>query len=336
VNPILVLAIAMVLVFAFVDGVTGAATATATLVASRAANPGPAVLLAAVFNLAGPFLFGTAVAGTLGAVVALSGQRLIPVVGAGAFGGVAWTAITWRLAIPSSSSHALVGGLVGAALLDAGPGAVNWAGPGGQGPVGVIGILMALALTPVAATVAGYLLERAALRSFARTSVRATGPVRAAQYFTSAWLAASHGANDTSKSAGLIATLLVAGGLSGSFVVSPPIILVSAVALTLGTALGGWGIVHTIGRRIFPVKTVDGLVSQGSSAGVIFAASILGAPVSTNQIVASSIVGIGLARRRWHHVRWEVVQRNLMTWLTTIPAAGLIGAISLPFWRLLG
>jgi PiT family inorganic phosphate transporter len=107
------------------------------------------------------------------------------------------------------------------------------------------------------------------------------------------------------------------------------------VALTLGTALGGWGIVHTIGRRIFPVKTVDGLVSQGSSAAVIFAASILGAPVSTNQIVASSIVGIGLARRRWHHVRWEVVRRNLMTWLTTIPAAGLIGAISLPLWRLL-
>ena len=149
-NLVLVLAIAMVLVFAFVDGVTGAATATATLVASRAANPGPAVILAALFNLAGPFLFGTAVAGTIGAVVALSGERLIPVIGAGAFGALTWTAITWRLAIPSSSSHALVGGLLGAALLDAGPGAINWAGPGGGGPVGVIGILAALALTPVA------------------------------------------------------------------------------------------------------------------------------------------------------------------------------------------
>lgn len=335
-NAVLVLAIAMVLVFAFVNGVTGAATATATLVASRAANPGPAVVLAALFNLVGPFLFGTAVAGTLGAVVALSGQAVIPVIGAGAFGAVAWTVITWRLAIPSSSSHALVGGLLGAALLDAGPGAVNWGGLRPGEPVGVIGILVALAVTPVAATVAGYLLERAALRLFARTTVRAAGPVRAGQYVTSAWLAASHGANDTAKSAGLIATLLVAARLTSSFMVSPAIILGSAVALTLGTMLGGWGIVHTIGRRIFPVKTIDGLVSQGSSAGVIFVASLLGAPVSTNQIVASSIVGIGLARRRWHHVRWAVVRRNLMTWLTTIPAAGLIAAISLPIWRMLG
>ncbi len=334
-SPVLVLAVATVTVFAFINGVTGAATATATLVASRAANPAPAVVLATLFNLLGPFLFGTAVAGTVGAVVGLSGPRLIPVIGAGAFGAVAWTTITWRLAIPSSSSHALVGGLLGAALLDAGPSAINWTGSPGQ-PVGLLAIIVALAISPPAAAAAGYLFERLALAAFTRTSVRAAGPVRAAQYLSSAWLAASHGANDTAKSAGLVASLLAAGGLSRGFDVSPPVVLGSAVALTLGTALGGWGIVHTLGRRIFPVKTVDGLVSQGSSAAVIFAASLLGAPVSTNQIVASSIVGIGLARRRWHHVRWEVVRRNLATWLTTIPAAGLIAAVSLPAWRLLG
>jgi PiT family inorganic phosphate transporter len=330
------LALAIVLVFAFVNGVTGAATATATLVASRAANPGPAVALAAVFNLAGPFLLGTAVAATIGGLLALAGRPLIAVIGAGTSGAVVWTAVTWRLAIPSSSSHALVGGLLGAGLLQAGPSAITWGRLGPGGSTGVLWILVGLAISPLAAAGLAYLVERLGLRLFARTTVRAAGPVRAAQYLTSAWLAASHGANDTAKSAGLITALLVAGGLTAGFVVSPTIILASAAALTLGTALGGWGIVHTIGRRIFPVRTVDGLASQGSSAGVIFAASLLGAPVSTNQVVASSVVGIGLARGRWHHVRWQVVRTNLTTWLTTIPAAGLIAAISLPLWRLLG
>lgn len=330
------LAITMVLVFAFINGVTGAATATATLVASRAANPGPAVILAAVFNLAGPFLLGTAVAATIGAVVALGGRPLIWVIGAGTSGAVLWSLITWRLAIPSSSSHALVGGLLGAGLLQAGTGAIRWGSLGLGGSAGVLGILVALALSPLVAAAVAYLVEWLGLKLFARTTVRAAGPIRAAQYVTSAWLAASHGANDTSKSAGLIATLFVAGGLAGSFVVSPAIILASAVALTLGTALGGWGIVHTLGRRIFPVRTLDGLVSQGSSAAVIFAASVLGAPISTNQVVASSVVGLGLARGRWHHVRWQVVRTSLTTWFTTIPAAGLLAAISLPLWRALG
>jgi inorganic phosphate transporter, PiT family len=330
------LALAVVLVFAFINGVTDAATATATLVASRAANPGPAVIVAAVFNLAGPFLLGTAVAATIGALVVLAGRPLVWVIGAGTTGAVLWSAFTWRLAIPSSSSHALVGGLLGAGLLQAGPTAIHWGSLGLGGSAGVLGILVALALSPLAATGAAYLVERLGLRLFARTTVRAAGPIRATQYLASAWLAASHGANDTAKSAGLIATILVAGGLAGSFVVSPLIILASAAALTVGTAFGGWGIVHTIGRRIFPVRTLDGLVSQGSSAGVIFAASLLGAPVSSNHVVASSVVGIGLARGRWHHVRWQVVRTGLTTWLTTIPAAGLIAAISLPLWRWLG
>ena len=330
------LALAVVLVFAFINGVTDAATATATLVASRAANPRPAVVLAALFNLVGPFLLGTAVAATVGGLIALAGRPLVWVIGAGTSGAVLWSAITWRLAIPSSSSHALVGGLIGAGLLQAGPNVIRWGTIGLGGSTGVLGILVALAASPLAAAVVAYLVERLGLRLFARTTVRAAGPVRAGQYLTSALLAASHGANDTAKSAGLIATLLVAGGLAGSFVIGPPIILVAASALTLGTALGGWGIVHTIGRRIFPVRTLDGLASQGGSALVIFAASLLGAPVSSNQVVASSVVGIGLARGRWHHVRWQVVRTSLTTWLTTIPAAGLIAAISLPLWRALG
>jgi PiT family inorganic phosphate transporter len=334
-TTVLVAAIAMVTAFAFVNGLTGAATSTATLVASRAASPGPAVVLAVVFNLLGPFVLGTAVAATVASLISVPGSSLAPVVGAAASGAVAWTVLTWRLAIPSSSSHALVGGLLGAALVDSGPGSINWVG-GAGGSLGLLGVILALAISPVAAAVVTYLFERVALAVFRRTTVRAAGPVRAAQYASSAWLAASHGANDTAKSAGLVAALLLAAGVSPTFNVAPAIVLGSAVALAAGTALGGWGIVHTIGRRIFRVKTLDGLVSQGGSAAVIFAASLLGAPVSTNQIVASSVVGIGLGRRRWHHVGWEVVRRNLATWLTTIPAAGLIAAVSLPAWRFLG
>ncbi|MGH2465045.1 MAG: inorganic phosphate transporter, partial [Candidatus Limnocylindrales bacterium] len=179
-TPAVLLAILVVLIFAFVNGVTGAATATATLVASRAAHPGPAVILAGLFNLAGPFLFGTAVAATIAALLVLAGERLVWVIGAGTTGAVAWTTVTWRLAIPSSSSHALVGGLLGAALLEAGPNAIGWGRFGQTGPPGVIGILVALAVSPLAAAAAAYIVERGSLRLFGRMSVRAAGPVRAA------------------------------------------------------------------------------------------------------------------------------------------------------------
>jgi PiT family inorganic phosphate transporter len=151
---------------------------------------------------------------------------------------------------------------------------------------------------------------------------------------TSAGLAFSHGSNDAQKAAGIIGALLLASGLTGS--VEPPIgyVVASSLALTLGTALGGWTIVRTIGRRIFPLRSIDGLVSQTSSAGVILAASIVGAPVSTTQVVSSSIVGIGVGRGRWRHVGWSIVRDIALAWVTTMPAAALLGAILLPLWKL--
>ena len=152
---------------------------------------------------------------------------------------------------------------------------------------------------------------------------------------TSAFLAFSHGSNDAQKTVGIVAGLLFASGNATSLAAPLPVVLGASIALTVGTALGGWGIIKTVGRRIFPIRSLDGLVSQSSSASVIFAASLVGAPVSTTQVVSSSIVGIGIGRSRWRHVSWEVVREIGLAWLTTMPAAGLIAALSLPIWKLL-
>ncbi len=331
-----VLAILVALAFALTNGFHDAANAIATLVATRIARPIPAVILAATFNLIGPFVVGAAVANTTGKIVDLGGTQEIAVIGAGLTGATIWNVITWSRGIPSSSSHALVGGLVGAALLEAGTGAVRW-GPFIDGHLGgVLGILIVLALAPIVAGIAAFVVERAALWLVRRATIRASGPIRSAQWVTSAWLAFSHGSNDAQKTVGIIAAVLVAAGLIPALEDVPAwAVLACSVSITLGTAFGGWGIVRTIGRRIFPIHEVDGLVSQATSASLILAASAVGAPVSTTQVVSSSIVGIGVGRRRYRHVGWTVVRDILVAWLTTIPAAGIIAALSLPLWRYL-
>ncbi len=328
------LAIGMALAFAFTNGFNDAANAIATLVATRIARPVPAVLLAAVFNLIGPFVVGAAVADTVGTLVTVSPADEIPVLGAGLTGAVVWATFTRSRGIPSSSSHALVGGLVGAALLDAGLAAVDW-GPWSHGHLsGVLGVLLVLAVSPVIAAVTAYLVERGALRAVRRATVRMHAPVASAQWATSAALAFSHGSNDAQKTVGIIAAILVAAGLIPTIAAVPWwTVLLASVVLTLGTALGGWTIVRTIGRRIYPVRPVDGLVSQSSSAGLILASSLVGAPVSTSQVVASTIVGIGVGRGRWRHVRWEVVREIALAWVLTLPAAAALGALSLPLWK---
>jgi inorganic phosphate transporter, PiT family len=329
-----VLAIVVALAFALTNGFHDAANSIATLVATRVARPIQAVFLAAVFNLIGPFVIGSAVANTVGKIIDVPPGQAVAVIGAGLTGAVTWNVVTWSRGIPSSSSHALVGGLVGAGLLAAGIEAIDW-GPVSDGHLaGVLGILLILALAPILAAVAAFLVEKVALRLLRRATVRASGPIRTAQWFTSAWLAFSHGSNDAQKTVGIIAAVLVAAGIIPTLDDVPAwVILASSTMLTLGTAFGGWNIVKTIGRRIYPIREVDGLVSQGTSATLILTASILGAPVSTTQIVSSSIVGIGVGRGRYRHVGWEVVRDILVAWVTTIPAAAVIAALSLPFWR---
>lgn len=326
----------MALAFAFSNGFHDAANAIATLVATRAARPLPAILMASLANLLGPLLLGAAVANTVARIVEVPPELVVPIVGAGLTGAVLWNLFTWYRGIPSSSSHALVGGLVGAAVVAEGLDAVSW-GPFGDGHLaGVFGILIGIIVATALGFGTSWLLERVALRIALRATNRANGPVRAAQWATSAWLAFSHGANDSQKVVGVIAGMLVATGYLGS--ATEPglgVIFASSLAVTLGTALGGWRIVKTIGQRIYPLHSVDGLVSQTSSAGVIFAASVAGLPVSTSQVVSSSVVGIGAGRRRWRHVSWGIVREIGMAWLTTMPGAAIVAVLALPLWRFL-
>jgi PiT family inorganic phosphate transporter len=331
---VLAAAIVMALAFALTNGFQDAANAIATLVATHAAEPLPAILMAAVANLLGPLLVGAAVADTVATIVTVDPRIAVAVIGAGLSGAVLWNFVTWYRGIPSSSSHALVGGLVGAAIVSAGIEAVAW-GPVIDGRLGgVLGILLGIILATVLGFGVSWILERVALRLARRATTRVARPVRGAQWVTSAWLAFSHGANDASKAVGVIAAMLVASGhIEDVAETSTLVVFGCSLALTIGTAFGGWRIVKTIGRRIYPIRSLDGLVSQTSSAGVIFGASLGGLPISTSQVVSTSVVGIGAGRRRWHHVSWEVVREIGVAWLTTMPAAAILAVMTLPLWR---
>ena len=318
------MAVALALGFAATNGLHDASNAIATLVATRAATPLQAILLAAVFNLLGPLFVGTLVADTIAGIVTVAPGDAVQVIGAGLVAAVIWNLLTWRRGLPSSSSHALVGGLVGAALAEGGLNAVNWGGMDGWHPVGVLGTLFALAISPVLGAIAALLVIRA-LRRLGRRATRRWQLVTSnGQWVTSAALAFSHGANDAQKSVGVIAALLLAEGRIDSLSTPAWVIPACAVALTAGTALGGWRIIRTVGQRIYRIESVDGLASQTASAGVILGASLAGAPTSTTQVVASSVVGIGGGRRRWRHVNWVTVRDMGLAWLITLPASALL------------
>jgi PiT family inorganic phosphate transporter len=328
-------AILLALAFAVTNGLHDASNAIATLVATRAARPAQAIVLATVFNLLGPLLLGAAVADTIGGIVTVAPAVAVEVIGSGLAAATAWNLCTWRLGLPSSSGHALVGGLVGAAVLEGGSSAIEWGGMEGLHPVGVLGTLIALAVSPVLGGLAALVVIRSLRHAARRASSRWHGPVQGGQWVTSAALSFSHGANDASKSVGVIAALLLADGRIDSLSAPTWATAACALALTAGTALGGWRIIRTVGRRIYRIHPLEGLSSQTSSAGVIFGASILGAPVSTSQVVASSVVGIGAGRRRLRHVNWEIVRQIGLAWLITLPASAALAGGVLTLWRAL-
>jgi len=320
----LVIAILLALAFAITNGLHDASNAIATLVATRAATPFQAIVLASVFNLLGPLFVGAAVADTIGGIVTVAPSAATDVIGAGLAAAGAWNLLTWRLGLPSSSGHALVGGLVGAALVEGGINAVNWGGFDGWHPVGVFGTLIALAAAPPLGALGALLVIRAIRRLARRATRRWGGTVRGGQWAMSSALAFSHGANDAQKSVGVIAALLLANGQIDTLAAPTWAALACAVALTVGTALGGWRIIRTVGRRIYRIAPVEGLSSQTASAGVIFGASLIGAPTSTTQVVASSVVGIGIGRRRLRHVHWAVVRQMGLAWLVTMPVTAVL------------
>lgn len=327
------LAIAFSISFALTNGFHDAANSIATLVATRGARPGQAIVLATIFNMLGALLVGTAVADTIAGIVTVTPAQAVEVIGSGVLAATLWNLLTWQRGLPSSSAHALVGGLVGAAFAEAGIDAIHWGGLDGWKPVGVFGVLIALAVSPPLGFGFGLGFARLNTRLLRRATSRVKAPIRGAEWAMSAALSFGHGANDAQKAMGVIAALLLATGHIDSLSVPIWVKLACGAALTLGTAMGGWRIIHTIGRRIFRLAPVDGFASQSASTAVILPASYLGAPVSTTQVVASSVVGVGGGRRRWAHVRWVVVRSIAFAWLLTLPASAAIGAIMLLIWR---
>jgi PiT family inorganic phosphate transporter len=327
-----VIAVIVVLIFDYTNGFHDASNIIATVIASRAMTPVQAVIIVATFELLGPLLGGTAVADTIGTFVDLGSLQSLDAVAiilCGIIGAITWNLGTWWFGIPSSSSHALVGGLVGAVVVSAGIDHVVWGfAELAQGHfTGVTKVLMALVLSPIIGFWVGFMIHR--LMKFL---LRAATPVankylRYVQFFTSAGLAFSHGANDAQKSMGIITLVLLLGGFITEFAVPFWVILACATAITLGIMSGGWRIVRTVGFGIYKVRPLHAFDAQLTSASVIFAASIIGAPVSTTHVVSSSIMGIG-ASERPKAVRWNKAREILETWMITIPGAASVAMAS--------
>lgn len=328
----IVLVVVLALAFDLSNGFHDASNAIAAPVATGAMRPGQAVTVSAVFNLLGPILVGTAVADTVGGILAVDPALMVGVLACALVAALGWNLATWWWGLPSSSSHALVGAMVGAGLVTAGTGAVVWGGFDGLRPSGVAGVLVALAISPLLGAGVGWLGEVLARRALRRARRGVEHRIRRGEWVTAAALAFSHGANDAQKTMGLITAALLAVGAISTFAVPLWVKVACATALTVGSALGGWRIVRTLGRGIYRLRPLDGLVSQASSAGVIGGAALLGAPVSTTHVVASSVVGVGAARRR-RHVRWPVVQEILAAWLVTMPACALAAGLLAWAWQ---
>ncbi len=316
-SPILITVIVLALGFDFLNGVHDSSNVVATMISSRALSPRVALWITAAANFFGPFIFGVAVANTIGHEVVAADSIKDLVLVAALLSAIVWNILTWVLGFPSSSSHALVGGFVGAVVLAAGWEAILWHGMGK--------ILIALFTSPIIGFVVGYLILKFILLLAYRASPRVNSVFKRIQIFTALTLALSHGTNDAQKTMGIITLALVAGGVLDAFVVPAWVILLCASMIALGTAIGGWKLIRTLGGKFYKIRPVDGFASQLSSAVVILGASLVGGPVSTTQVVSSAIMGVGSAERL-NKVRWGVAQEIATAWLLTIPATALLAA----------
>jgi len=281
-------------------------------------RPRTALLLSAVAHFCAPFLFGVAVATTIGKDVVNPQTITVGVVMAAVLSTIGWNLVTWFFGLPSSSTHALVAGIVGAATVAAGVDAIH--------RDGLLKIVFALALSPLLGLIFGYLGMKLILFLARGASPRVNWFFKRAQTLTAVGLALSQGTNDGQKTIGIITMGLVAGGFLPDFVVPWWVVALSALAISLGIASGGWRIIKTLGTGLYRLRPVDGFVSQGSSATIILGADLLGGPVSATQVVSSSIIGTGSAQRV-SMVRWGVAGEILTAWMLTIPVSALMAAL---------
>lgn len=311
--------VVLALSFDFSNGVHDAANAIATTVTTRALSMGKAVAMAAILNLVGAVV-STAVAKFIGKGLVDAHLVTLPIVAAALVGAISWNLLTWYYGLPSSSSHALIGGLVGAALFAFGPASIH--------VTGLTKTMIALVTSPLAGFGTAYLLMRGLLRV---VQDRPYTPImrgfRRLQLVSAAFMAFSHGSNDAQKTMGIVTLALISSHLLPSQAAVPLwVILSSAVAMALGTAVGGWRIIKTMGSKLVDLTPAHGFAAETAAATVILIATHLGLPISTTHVIASSILGVG-ATRRANSVRWGTATNILLAWVLTIPGAGLVAGL---------
>ncbi|MCA0432243.1 MAG: inorganic phosphate transporter [Proteobacteria bacterium] len=315
----LVLLVGVALLFDIINGMHDAANSIATVVSTRVLKPHYAVAWAAFFNFAAYFLFPTHVADTIGKGI-ISPDLMDNAVIMGALAGaIGWNLITWWGGIPSSSSHALVGGIVGAGVTKAGFGAIVWSG--------LSKTLYAIVLSPVTGFILGIVLIVLVSWLFLRSNPAfADALFRKLQLVSAALYSLGHGSNDAQKTAGIIAVLLYSNGVYSEFTIPAWVVFSCYAAMGLGTMLGGWRIVHTMGSKITRLTPMQGACAETGGAITLFGASYLGVPVSTTHTITSAIVGVGAARRA-SAVRWNVAKGIVWAWIITIPCSALLAAL---------
>jgi len=313
----IILIIVLALGFDFLNGIHDSSNVVATMISSRALSPRVALGLTALANFVGPFIFGVAVANTIGHEVVAAEAINVNVLIAALISAILWNILTWALGFPSSSSHALIGGLIGAVVIKAGWSVIEIPG--------IEKILLALFLSPIIGLVFGYIILKIILLLSWKASPKINTTFNRGQIFTAIALALSHGTNDAQKTMGIITLALVTGGYLKVFAVPEWVVLLCAGMIALGTAVGGNKLIKTLGGKFYKIRPVDGFATQLSSAIVILGASLIGGPVSTTQVVSSAIMGVG-AGERVNKVRWGVAKEIATAWLLTIPATALVAA----------
>jgi len=317
--PMLAALIGVALLFDLLNGLHDAANSIATIVSTRVLRPQYAVLWAAFFNFIAFLFFGLHVAETVGKGIVNADIVDAQVIFGALMGAISWNVITWVLGIPSSSSHALIGGLLGAAITKAGLKTVVWEG--------VVKTALAIIGSPALGLVLAMLLVLATAWTFRRyTPLAADSAFRRFQFISASFYSLGHGGNDAQKTMGIIAVLLYSQGkLGGAFHVPLWVVLACQAAMGIGTLLGGWRIVHTMGSRITRLTPQQGFCAETGGALTLFGAPWLGIPVSTTHTITGAIVGVGAARRM-SAVRWNIASSIVVAWVVTLPAAGLIAA----------
>jgi PiT family inorganic phosphate transporter len=329
IEPLLIALVAIALLFDFLNGLHDAANSIATIVSTRVLSPRYAVAWAAFFNFVAFLVFGLHVAKTIGTGIVAPSVITDQVIFGALMGAIVWNIVTWLAGIPSSSSHALVGGLVGAGFAHAGTNAVVWSG--------LSKTIGAIVLSPGLGFVLALLLVLAVTWTFLRTRpARVDGIFRRVQFVSASLYSLGHGGNDAQKTMGIIAALLFAhGAVKGSFYVPFWVVLSCQAAMAFGTLFGGWRIVRTMGSRITRLSPLQGVCAETAGAITLFLATGLGIPVSTTHTITGAIVGVGAARRT-SAVRWNVAKDIVIAWVVTMPAAGAIGAVFYYLFGLIG